>query len=94
MKTALSAFILSMAVALPATADTLLIEAIDAAKQTLPQGVKRPTRGASMASVYSRSGEPKSTLPAVGEPPITRWVYPEFTVYFEYDRVIDVVVHR
>jgi hypothetical protein len=30
----------------------------------------------------------------VGDPPITRWVYDRFTVYFENDRVIHSVVHH
>jgi hypothetical protein len=30
----------------------------------------------------------------VGQPPITRWDYASYSVYFEYDRVIDSVRHR
>ncbi len=29
----------------------------------------------------------------MGDPPITRWVYPDFTVYFEYQYVINAVSH-
>ena len=32
--------------------------------------------------------------PAVGHPPITRWDYRSFSVYFEYDHVINSVLHH
>ena len=47
-----------------------------------------------MDTVKAQYGEPTEAKPAVGDPPITRWVYPGYTVYFEYQHVIDVVVHR
>jgi hypothetical protein len=30
----------------------------------------------------------------VGDPPISRWVYDHFTVYFEYDKVLHSVVNK
>ena len=54
----------------------------------------RPTRGMSEASVEARFGAPVNKVPAVGEPPISRWEYPGFIVYFEYDLVIHTVVKR
>lgn len=53
-----------------------------------------PARGTTMAEVESRLGSPQARHPAIGEPPISRWVYPEFTVYFEHDRVIHSVRRR
>ena len=53
-----------------------------------------PTRGTNMAQVEQRWGPPQSRLAAVGEPPITRWIYGGFTVYFEHNLVIHSVVHR
>ena len=50
-----------------------------------------PDRGQSMASVEARFGVPDSRSAAVGQPPITRWSYPNFTVYFEYDHVVHAV---
>ncbi len=47
-----------------------------------------PTRGMTQASVESRFGTPTSRDAEVGEPPISRWEYPDFVVFFEYDRVI------
>ena len=54
----------------------------------------RPTRGMSEASVEARFGAPVTKVAAVGEPPISRWEYPGFIVYFEYDLVIHTVVKR
>ena len=52
-----------------------------------------PVRGLSMAQVESRFGAPLDKLPTVGggaprQPPINRWRYNGFTVYFERNRVI------
>ena len=68
----------------PAAADTLLIEGVEAARDT---ATERPTRGLSMDSVEARWGAPVSRSAAVGKPPITRWEYPSFFVYFEYQHV-------
>lgn len=50
-----------------------------------------PSQGMTMDAVKNHFGEPQQTYPAVGDPPIIRWVYSDFTVYFEYDRVIHAV---
>lgn len=54
----------------------------------------RPSRGMTQASVESKFGSPSSVEAPVGEPPITRWVYADFVVFFEYDRVIHAVRKR
>ncbi len=77
-----------------AHADVLLLNAIDAVPANSESGLMRPHRGSSMSEVYGAYGEPGSVKEAIGEPPITRWVYPGYTVYFEHDHVINVVVHR
>lgn len=71
------------------TADTLLIDTV---RQSV--GLERPVRGDSMAQVEAGFGAPEQVVPAVGQPPITRWVYPDFTVYFEGDRVLHAVARR
>ncbi|MEE4245462.1 MAG: hypothetical protein V2I33_08630 [Kangiellaceae bacterium] len=53
-----------------------------------------PKTGMTMDSVKDAFGDPKQIISAVGEPPITRWVYDDFTVYFEADRVIHAVKKR
>lgn len=54
--------------------------------------VDRPARGSTMQSVESHFGAPTAKHAAVGKPPITRWDYPTFSVFFENDRVIHAVV--
>lgn len=54
----------------------------------------RPTRGMTADSVESRFGAPQAKDAAVGDPPISRWEYKDFVVFFEYDRVIHAVVKR
>lgn len=53
-----------------------------------------PERGSTMDSVRAQLGSPNDILPAVGNPPITRWVYPDFTVYFEYNLALDTVMNE
>lgn len=55
---------------------------------------KTPRTGQSMVTVRESFGSPMQEAPAVGEPPITRWVYKNFTVYFEHDKVIHAVKHK
>lgn len=77
-----------LAVCGTAGADRLLIEKVEATRN-----MDKPRHGLSMAAVEARYGEPENRVPPVGEPPITRWVYPGFTVYFEHQYVIDAVAH-
>jgi hypothetical protein len=53
----------------------------------------RPGRGMTMKAVESKFGAPQDRHAAVGKPPITRWDYQGFTVFFENDRVIHAVVN-
>src|SRR5690242_4798008 len=64
-----------------------------------PEGppVNKPDKGMSMSQVVAKFGEPASKHPPVGgaskfQPPITRWDYPQFSVVFEHEHVIDAVV--
>lgn len=50
-----------------------------------------PSRGTSMAQVERQFGAPAERFAAIGQPPITRWVYPNFVVFFEYSHVIHAV---
>ncbi len=54
--------------------------------------VATPTRGMTMHQVESKFGSPVTKTPPVDQPPITRWEYPGFVVYFEQDHVIHSVV--
>jgi hypothetical protein len=76
---------LACAAATVAAADELLITAVDSAQASASE---RPGRGSTMAAVESRFGNPESRQAPVGKPPITRWDYPAFIVYFEFNHVI------
>lgn len=81
-------FGLLFALAGPGHADTL----------TTPSGStiaadSGPRRGLSMERVRASYGVPNQEVAAVGTPPITRWVYGGFTVYFEHEFVIHAVQH-
>lgn len=73
----------------PASAELVVI---DGAVQVRPAGIETPKRGTRMGDVEARFGAPDSRSSAVGEPPITRWEYAGFTVYFERDLVLHSVV--
>lgn len=79
-----------------AQADTLLVDRV---KET--QGQSVPARGTTMSQVEAQFGAPQHKhAPVAGpnnrqvNPPITRWVYPNFTVYFEHSHVVDAVVNK
>lgn len=55
--------------------------------------VQLPGRGMTMEAVQNRFGEAIEKYPAVGEPPISRWTYKDFSVYFESEYVIHAVVN-
>jgi hypothetical protein len=56
-----------------------------------PSTIERPARGATMATVEAKFGAPQNRHEAVGTPPISRWDYAGFVVFFENNRVIDSV---
>ena len=72
-----------------ADADVVAVENGIAIKES---SVATPTRGMTMDQVSSKFGAPVSKVPAVGTPPISRWEYPGFVVYFEAEHVIHSVV--
>ena len=89
-KTLLGLLILAAA---PVTggADVLLLDGVEMNTQT---EASRPARGMTMTRVESSFGTPTNRRSAVGEPPITRWEYPNFVVYFEHNHVIHAVARR
>lgn len=73
----------------PASADVLLIESIQSAP-----AIQTPRNGLTMTQVRQQFGEPASEVAAVGEPPITRWEYTGFSVFFEHDLVLHSVIQH
>jgi len=73
----------------PLHADVLLIEQVrQAGRMAVPEN------GQTQAEVEARFGSPRSKSNPVGDPPITRWDYEHWNVYFEYDRVLVTVLHQ
>lgn len=58
------------------------------------QSVQTPRNGQDKESVEAQFGAPIERVSAVGEPPISKWVYQTFTVYFEHDTVLHAVLHK
>ncbi len=81
--------LLALSAATPALAETL---STDTGNPAATGG--QPNRGSTMAAVQGRFGEPTQRHATVGNPPITRWDYPQFSVYFEHDRVLHAVLVR
>jgi len=72
-----------------AGAETIAVDSGIAVKES---DVVTPARGMSMDQVATKFGAPVTKVPAVGKPPISRWEYPGFVVYFEANHVIHSVV--
>jgi homoaconitase/3-isopropylmalate dehydratase large subunit len=88
--TAVHAEVLSM----PQAEETTEVE-LDASQ--LGPSVATPRKGSSMKEVVARFGQPLKKYRAVGgsskqQPPITRWDYEQFYVFFEYSHVVRAVV--
>lgn len=89
-----SALILSsLLMSANALAETLQLPTpADASDQAVADFSQLPQKGSLKSDVLARYGEPQSMSPAVGEPPISRWSYPDMVVFFEYDHVINAVI--
>ena len=83
--------ILLMITTLSSQAQTLEIPVGEQGDQQLTQ---LPQTGESRRSVLERFGLADQEHAPVGQPPITRWDYREFSVYFEYDHVVNSVRHH
>jgi hypothetical protein len=74
--------------------DVLLIERVEMAHE-----MQLPRRGQLMVEVEAQFGAPARKQAPVGggspqQPPITRWDYAEFSVYFEHSHVVNAVVRK
>ncbi len=83
------------------SASTFTVEAASGSQGTLntmgisEQGdasIRRPHNAQTKEAVLAQYGEPNNKVAAIGDPPITRWEYSKFNVFFEYDRVIHSVL--
>ncbi len=80
---------LALLASAPLSADVLLLDSIQSAP-----AVETPRRGISMNKVRQQYGDPMAQHGAVGDPPISRWDYNGFSVFFEHDLVLHSVKTR
>ena len=74
-----------------AVAETIVVNDQVALRES---NVERPGRGMTMTAVEAKFGAPTQKHDAVGQPPISRWDYGDFAVFFEHDLVIHAVALR
>jgi len=88
---------ISLSMATTLQAETLEMPTESAAPASAPAAtgytVTLPGRGMNMTQVEEKFGPPLEKLPEVGDPPISRWEYSSFTVYFEYEFVINSILN-
>jgi outer membrane protein assembly factor BamE (lipoprotein component of BamABCDE complex) len=58
------------------------------------EGIIVPYKGMKQSEVREAYGEPMTVHATVGQPPITRWDYPRFSVFFEYQATIHAVIRK
>ncbi len=92
MKTFFMITLLSIVGMESVSADVLLLESIQAKSDQ--QAASWPAKGRSKNAVEAAYGAPVKKVSAVGTPPISRWIYKDFTVYFESEHVIHSVANR
>lgn len=84
---------------LPAAACCLIIALATCSVSAAPgphssgEAGAKPRKGMSMTEVERSFGQPGKVLSPVGTPPITRWIYEGYTVYFDHAYVIHTVEH-
>jgi hypothetical protein len=71
-----------------AIAETLVVDDQVTVREST---IDRPARGSTQAAVEAHFGAPQTRHATVGKPPITRWDYAGFSVFFEGNRVIHAV---
>ena len=67
----------------PVSGTVLSVPDTGSAASSEARPISLPVHGMSMADVERRYGAPKARHPAIGKPPITRWDYDAFSVFFE-----------
>ena len=83
---------LSLGFAMAAGAQNLDMSATD--RSTTFNAPGKPTRGMTQQAVEASYGAPQNAREPVGDPPITRWDYEHWSVYFEYDLVLFTVLKK
>lgn len=83
-------FSIFFCLSMPLAAEVIIVPVGQQAAEK--QSVERPTKGITKDQVQKRFGDPQEWNDPVGDPPISSWEYPDFVVFFEYDRVLHSVL--
>lgn len=81
------ALLFALGVSSPLSAEQLQMPAEEAMAPSAAT-MDMPVKGMPKEQVRQVYGEPNEIKAPVGDPPISRWVYERYTVYFEYSHVI------
>jgi hypothetical protein len=84
-------FFLTLALGLAMAASAQNLDMTGTDRSTTFDAPGKPTRGMSQQAVEASFGAPQDMREPIGDPPITRWEYAGFVVFFEYDKVIHAV---
>ena len=71
-----------------ASADVLILDEVRQVER-----MDLPKNGYTKAVIESKYGAPRQRHQAVGDPPISRWDYADYSVYFEHNLVLFSVLH-
>ena len=71
-----------------ASADVLILDEVRQVER-----MDLPKNGYTKADIESKYGAPQNRHQAVGDPPISRWDYADYSVYFEHNLVLFSVLH-
>jgi len=87
--------LLAIAILLPAI--SARADELEMPGETVGTSLSKPSKGSTMKAVLHAFGAPTKKYAPVGggsvhQPPITRWDYPSFSVFFENSHVVDAVV--
>ena len=88
---------LALALLLPMLPLTAQADVVEMPESDIAAAVSKPGKGSTMSAVLREFGQPTTKRKPVGggskqQPPITRWDYPGFSVFFENTHVVDAVV--
>lgn len=89
--------LLALALLLPVLPLAAQADVIEMPESDIAVMIAKPSKGSTMSAVIKQFGQPATKRKAVGggskrQPPITRWDYPGFSVFFENSHVVDAVV--
>ncbi|AKJ95022.1 hypothetical protein TVD_06450 [Thioalkalivibrio versutus] len=93
VRTAASALVLALFAGAMATASADILRSPEGGF-TVKEREGAPTRGQSQSAVIRQHGEPEQRHATVGDPPITRWDYADFSVFFEGEYVLHSAVRN